>query len=401
MSTAPTAPRASLLTLAYLAFISLGLPDGLIGVGWPSISSDFHVPTAAVGLVLTSATVGYLTSSVAAGFALTRLGVGGLLAVSTALAALALGGFVASPALALMIGCALLLGLGSGAIDSGLNAYAAGAFGPRHMNWMHAFFGLGVALGPLIMTGVLKLGLSWRWGYGTVAVAQLVLASAFVLTLRAWGRRRVGGAAAPGEATPIAVRGRDTLALPAVWFGVLAFAVYTAIEVAAGLWAYLLLTTGRGMGATAAGICVSGYWASLFVGRVVQGVVAERLGTGRVLVGSLAGMAAGAVLVAVPGPAYLAVAGLAIIGFAAAPVFPLLTLTTAERVGPAHADRTIGLQIAGAGLGGALIPAGIGLLLGGDVERLGPALTVLSLLLLALYAASARRRSSAASPVAA
>jgi fucose permease len=391
VSTAPTAPRASLLALAYLAFISLGLPDGLIGVGWPSIRSDFHVPTAAVGLVLTSATVGYLTSSVAAGFTLARLGVGGLLAASTALAGLALSGYAVSPGLALMIGCALLLGVGSGAIDSGLNAYAAGAFGPRHMNWMHAFFGLGVALGPLIMTGVLTLGLSWRWGYGTVAGAQLVLALAFVLTVRAWGRRRVGGGAAPGEVAPIAVRARDTLALPAVWLGVLAFAVYTAVEVAAGLWAYLLLTQGRGMGASIAGICVSGYWGSLFLGRVVQGVVAERLGSGRVLAGSLAGMGVGALLVAVPGPAFVAVAGLAIIGFAAAPVFPLLTLTTAERVGPAHADRAIGLQIAGAGLGGALIPAGIGVLLSRDVERLGPALVTLSVLLLALYAASARR----------
>ncbi len=133
------------------------------------------------------------------------------------------------------------------------------------------------------------------------------------------------------------------------------------------------------------------YWGSLFVGRVVQGFVAERLGPTRVLVGSLIGMAAGAVLVAVRGPAWIAVLGLVVIGFAAAPVFPLMTLTTAERVGAAHADRTIGLQIGGAGLGGALIPAGIGVLLGvAGVEALGPALVVLSLLLIGLYAASTR-----------
>ncbi|SDZ33883.1 Fucose permease [Micromonospora pattaloongensis] len=391
MSTSTAAaPRASLLALAYLAFVSLGLPDGLLGVGWPSIRAELTVPTAAVGLLLTAGTAGYLTSSVAAGFMLTRLGVGGLLAASTALAASALTGYAISPTLALMVCCALLLGLGSGAIDSGLNAYAAGAFGPRHMNWMHAFFGLGVAIGPLIMTGVLNLGLSWRWGYGIVATAQLALAAAFVLTVRAWARG--GDAAQPGERAPAVAPVRATLALPALWLGVLAFAVYVAIEVGAGLWAYLLLTQGRGMGASAAGICVSGYWASLFVGRVVQGVVAERLGTRRILVGSLVGMAVGAGLVAVPGPAAVAVAGLALIGFAAAPVFPLLTLTTAERVGAAHADRAIGLQIAGAGLGGALIPAGIGVLLGTDVERLGPALLALAVLLLALYAATTKIR---------
>src|SRR5918997_1485489 len=149
-----------MLLLAYFAFISLGLPDGLLGVGWPSISEEFDVPRETVGVLLTVGTVGYLTSSVAAGFTIARLGV------------------------------ALVLGLGGGAIDSGLNAYAAAAFGPRHMNWLHAFFGLGVAIGPLIMTTALSAGLSWRWGYGVVAAAQALLAAAFVLTVNRWAVHR-------------------------------------------------------------------------------------------------------------------------------------------------------------------------------------------------------------------
>lgn len=366
--------------LAYLAFISLGLPDGLIGVGWPSIRSDFEVSTESVGLLLFAGTAGYLTASVVAGFSIERLGVGWLLAGSTALASLALAGYAVSPGLPVMVGFALLAGVGGGAIDSGLNAYAASAFGPRQMNWLHAFFGLGVALGPLIMTSVIGGGHSWRWGYAIVATGQLALATAFMLTARSWS-----GRATPAQ--PVATtRKRDTLALPGVWLGVLAFGIYVAIEVAAGLWAYLLLTEGRGFSATGAGLCVSGYWASLFVGRLVQGVAAERFGSERVLVGSLVGMAVGALLVAVPGPGGLAVLGLILIGFAAAPVFPLLTLTTADRVGAAHADRAIGMQIAGAGLGGAVLPAGIGVLLSRvDVEALGPALLVLAVLLLALY----------------
>ncbi|SCE70024.1 Fucose permease [Micromonospora coriariae] len=388
MSTAPAPPRASLLLLAYLAFVSLGLPDGLLGVGWPSISADFGVPTEAVGLLLTAGTVGYLASSVLAGFTLARVGVGALLAGSTLLASLALTGYAASPGLAVLVGCALVLGLGSGAIDSGLNAYAAGAFGPRHMNWMHAFFGLGVAIGPLIMTGALSAGLAWRWGYGIVAAAQLALATAFVLTVRAWrrgvpARTDPGGAAAqPAVKVPI----RATLRLPAVWSGALAFSVYVAIEVSAGLWAFLLLTEGRGLSAVVAGGCVSAYWGSLFVGRVVQGVVAERMGARLVLRGSLAGMAVGAALIAVPGPAALAVLGLVVVGFAAAPVFPLLTLTTAERVGAAHADRAIGLQIGAAGLGAAFVPAALGVLIGNvSVQVLGPALVLLALALIVLY----------------
>lgn len=276
MSTTPPRPRASLLLLAYLAFVSLGLPDGLLGVAWPSIRGDFGVPTEAVGWVLTAGTVGYLTSSVLAGFTLARVGVGALLAGSTLLASLALTGYSVSPVLAVLVGCALLLGLGSGAVDSGLNAYAAGAFGPRHMNWLHAFFGLGVAIGPLIMTAVLSGGLAWRWGYGIVAGTQILLAIAFALTVRAWQRRVPASTEAadvtPAE-TPVVVRlpVRATLRLPAVWSGTVAFALYVAIEVSAGLWAFLLLTEGRGLSAAVAGGCVSAYWGSLFVGRVVQG----------------------------------------------------------------------------------------------------------------------------------
>ena len=157
------------------------------------------------------------------------------------------------------------------------------------------------------------------------------------------------------------MRVAETLRLPAVWLGSLAFTVYVAIEAAAGLWAFLLLTEGRGMTAGVAGVCVSGYWGSLFVGRVVQGIGSERLGAAKVLRGgSLLGMAAGAALIALPAPAWVSVAGLLVLGFAAAPVFPLLMLTTAERVGRQHADRTIGVQIGAAGIGGALIPAGLG-----------------------------------------
>ncbi|WP_198141621.1 sugar MFS transporter [Micromonospora sp. ATCC 39149] len=395
MST-PAPPRPALLLLAYLAFVSLGLPDGLLGVGWPSMRADFDVPTEAVGLMLTAGTIGYLTASVLGGFSLARLGVGRLLAGSTLLASFALTGYAASPGLAVTTACALLLGLGSGAIDSGLNAYAAGAFGSRHMNWMHAFFGLGVAIGPLIMTLVLSAGLAWRWGYGMVAAAQLALGLAFALTVRAWADRPAPGATPTGPAPPTTtdpVRVRETLLLPAVWLGALAFAVYVAIEIAAGLWAFLLLTEGRGLAAGAAGVCVSGYWGSLFLGRVVQGFVAERLGTGRVLRGSLLGMVAGAVLIALPAPAWVAVAGLLVLGFAAAPVFPLLTLNTADRVGAAHADRAIGLQIATAGLGGALVPTGIGVLVANtSIEALGPALVVLAVALTVVHAVASPRR---------
>jgi fucose permease len=223
---------------------------------------------------------------------------------------------------------------------------------------------------------------------------------AFAVTARSWAQHGAPRQeAAPGtgahpaaEPAPAKTRIAVTLAIPAVWLSAAAFAVYVALEISAGLWAFLFLTDGRGISAAVAGICVSAYWASLFVGRVVQGFVVEHIGTTRILVGSLLGLLTGSALVAVPGPGWLAVAGLMIIGFAAAPVFPLLTLTTKDRVGAAHADRAIGLQIGASGLGGALIPAGVGVLIDRVGEQaLGPSLVVLSLLLIILYAATRRR----------
>ena len=267
------------------------------------------------------------------------------------------------------------------------------------MNWMHAFFGLGVALGPLIMTGALSAGLSWRWGYGLVAAAQLALAAAFALTVRAWRDRapaREPAGSAPGSATaapPTAVPVRETLRLPAVWLGAAAFAVYVAIEVAAGLWAFLLLTEGRGLGAAVAGVCVSGYWGSLFVGRVVQGVVAERLGAAVVLRGSLAGMAVGAVLIALPGT------GLGRRGRAVRrrlrrrPGLPAAHPhhRRAGRCGARGPDHRPPDRRGRAGSARWCRP-GIGVLLGNtSVELLGPALVVLALGLIALHAAGTRR----------
>jgi fucose permease len=426
MSTPRPPIRLPLLGLAYLGFISLGLPDGLLGVGWPSISRDLHVPTESVGFILAVFTAGYLSASVAAGFLIARLGVGWLLATSTALASLALCGYALAPRLVVIVGFAALLGLGSGAIDSGLNAYAAGAFGARHMNWLHASFGLGATVGPLVMTSVLAAGVSWRWGYGIVATGQALLATAFAATAGSWAVRGpvtpVGesvasaasvasagsgagsagsgagssarGAPAPSPDEPAAPpRALATLALPAVWLGALAFGVYAAIEIAAGLWAYLLLTEGRGVSSSVAGLCVSAYWGSLFVGRVVLGLVGDRVGSRRVLAGGLTGIAVGALLIALPAHAAVTVAGLVLVGAAAAPVFPLMVLTTADRVGVEHADRAIGVQVGAAGLGGAVLPAAIGVVLGRvGVEALGPSLLALAIALVAIYLTPALHR---------
>jgi fucose permease len=288
------------------------------------------------------------------------------------------------------MGAALVLGLGSGAIDSGLNAYAAARFSSRHMNWLHASFGFGAMMGPLVMTGVLSASLSWRWGYGVVAVALACLSLAFTASRRSW---QGGNPAA--AATTAGPRVGSSLRIPAVWLGVATFGVYTGLEVAAGLWAYTMLTEARGLAPATAGICVSAYWASLFVGRLLLGAIGDRVTPDGTLWAATFGLGLGALLL-IPPNAALSVAGLILIGFAAAPVFPMLTLTTAQRVGEHHADRAVGLQMGSAGLFGTLIPAMVGVLIeryGGDV--LGPALVVITAVFVGLHLMlvwSARRR---------
>lgn len=385
----PTAParghRTWLLWLAYLGFVSMGLDGGIHGVAWPYLRTDFGVPVGAVGFILVTGTTGAVLGSVGAGLAVRRLGVGWLLAGGTAVTAAALVGYALAPGLAFVVGAALLLGAGGGAIDAGLNAYVARTYGARHINWLHASFGVGATAGPLVMTGVIAAGLAWRYGYGTLAVVQALLALAFAATARAW-------TSPPPEPVVLPAPPRHrSWALPGLWLGAAGFLVEVAIEMATALWAFLLLTEGRGMAEHHAGMAVSAYWASLFAGRLLSGVVTDRVGTHRMLSTGITGMAVGAALVAAPAPGWLAVAGLVLIGFAAAPMFPVLTLTTVDRVGATHADRAIGVQGGASALGATTVPAGIGVLIGlVGPEILGPSLLLLTAVLGTVYALTKR-----------
>ena len=171
--------RAATLVLASLGFVSLGLPEGMLGVAWPSISSSFGLPLDALGLLLATFATGYFCASALSGRVMGRFGTGQVLAVSCGLTGTSLLGYAVAPGWYSMVALGGMLGLGAGTIDAGLNTYAAVAHGPRVLNWMHAAFGLGAAVGPLIMTAILASGLPWNLGYGLVALAQLGLAAGY------------------------------------------------------------------------------------------------------------------------------------------------------------------------------------------------------------------------------
>src|SRR5687767_6435731 len=179
-------PRTALILIAFLAFISLGLPDGVLGVAWPSVAATFRIPLSHLGILLAASTCGYLVSSFNSGGVVQRIGVGRTLLLSSALMSCAAAGYALAPLWPAMALVGLFAGLGSGAIDAALNAYAARHFSARLVNWLHAFYGVGATLGPLLMTAVLSSGNSWRWGYGIIAAVLGVMSLCFLLTLRLW-----------------------------------------------------------------------------------------------------------------------------------------------------------------------------------------------------------------------
>ncbi len=349
---------AGLIVLAFIAFISLGLPDGLLGVAWPSIRGDFRRPLDSIGALLLAVTAGYLTACFGSGYSIARLGVGNLLALSCAVTGISLVGYTLVPGWWMLVVLGVLTGLGAGAIDAGLNTFVAAHFGERLMHWLHASWGIGITLGPLIMALGLDRYQSWRWGYLLVGTAQILLGAYFAATASRWQIRPApDGSSKPLHATHPAACYSETLAEPRVWFSLSLFLVYTGIEATLGVWAYTLLTESRGIIPKVAGFWTGGYWATFTIGRILAGLFTNRVGERRLLRASLAGAVASAAILAWNPTPGVGLAAVVLLGFAIAPVFPALVSGTRDRVGERHTANTIGMQMAVAGLGAALIPA--------------------------------------------
>ena len=377
-----------LVGLSFVGFVSIGLPDGLLGVAWPSMRRDLDVPLDALGGYLLAVVAGYLTASVTSGRVVRRLGVGLVLALSCLLTAGSLLGIALAPLWVLVLGFGIVAGLGAGAIDAGLNAFAALRFSPRAMNWMHASFSAGVAGGPVLMGALLDAGYPWRWGYGVVGAAQGLLGVAFLLTIDRWN--------VPGTSITAEDATRDgTEARPrrgALLLAGAAFFTYTGAEVTAGGWAYSLLVEARGMDGAPASLAVSGFWAALAGGRVLFGVIANRLEAVSLVRACGAGIVAGALLVWLDAGTLATVAGLVTIGFAAAPIFPTLISSTPTRFGARGATDVVGVQIGAAALGAALLPGLAGIFAARtSLEIVPPFVALLGGLMLAAHEGLLRR----------
>ena len=371
----------SLSLIALLAFFSLGLPDGVLGVAWPSMRGSFVLPMSQLGVLLTAAMVGYLASSFASGALVARLGLGRVLAASSAATAASALAYALAPVWEVVVLSAVVAGLGAGAIDAGINAFAAARLSARLTTWLHASYGIGATLGPLLTGAVLGATGSWRMAYGLIGVVLATMTIGFVRTADRWAVEE-----GPAPLAPMAPGFGEALRRPAVWLSVGLFFIYAGLEVGVGQWGYSWLVEGRGVAPGRAAVWVAAYWGSLTAGRVILGALTTRFSAETLLRGSLAGVFPGIfVLWAGLGPAAGAF-GLPLLGLALAPIFPLLIATTPERVGTTHATHSIGFQVAAFYLGTAALPGTAGVLarhLGLDV--LGPFLFGTALGLGGLY----------------
>lgn len=352
-------PHVFLLSLAFLGFISLGLPDAVTGVAWPSVRDTFGLRQGAVGLVLVISGLGYLLSSFFAGRLTHAVGLGLVLAVSTGLVATAMYGFAFSPVWGAFVLSGWVHGLGSGAIDSGLNGYAAHHMPTRHLIWLHACYCFGALIGPILMSSFLSSGRPYSAGYSAVGGTMLVMAILFLMTYRSWGET------SPAAASPhLPVGAGVALRSSTVWLQMSIFFLYTGLEVTFSQWTYTVLTESRHVGARTAGLAVGVYWGCLGAGRVLSGFIADRVGVDRLLRYCFLGALTGAVLLASGVSGEAAFLGVALAGLGLAPAFPCLMSRTPRRLGPQVSAHAIGFQVGAAMIGAAAVPGVLGVMAG-------------------------------------
>ena len=350
-----------LLAIIYIAFISLGLPDSLLGAAWPVMYGELGVPISYAGIVTMIIAAGTIVSSLLSDWLMRKVGAGVITAVSVFMTAAALFGFSASHSFLLLCLWAVPYGLGAGAVDAALNNYVALHFSSRHMNWLHCFWSVGAAASPYIMSYCLTGGFGWNNGYRSVAVVQTILTAALFLSLPLWKRRRLEGA--EGESAAKALSLPRAVKIKGVPFVLIMFFGYCALEQAAGLWASSYLVQFRGVDTDTAAWSASLFYLGIAAGRFLCGFVAERLGDRRLIRIGILTMIGGVLLIALPVPYdAFTLAGLLIVGLGCAPVYTSVIHSTPANFGKENSQAIIGIQMASAYVGTTFMPPLFGLI---------------------------------------
>lgn len=391
------------LIVIYLAFISLGLPDSLLGAAWPIMRPDLSAPLEAAGLLAMIVAAGTIVSSLFSGRLIARMGTGPLTLISCLLTAAALLGFSFAPSLIWLALLAIPLGIGAGAVDAALNHYVATHYEAHHMSWLHCFWGVGATSGPLLISYFIKEHDSWRAGYLAVAIIQFVLVIILLATLPLWKKvavlrttssaqkeARGSSAEVSPSANTLGSREKDKqpsaqpLRLPGVKMTLIAFFFYCGVEVMVGLWGASFLVGSRGVSVQTAAGWISVYYAGITVGRLITGFITMKLNNRKlILIGQLIS-ALGACLLMLPLPDFVMLTGFVLIGLGFAPVYPGFIHETPARFGRANSAKLIGYQMAVAYTGTTLLPPLFGVLASQAGIELFPVVTLIFILLMLL-----------------
>ncbi len=346
-----------LLPIIYLSFISLGLPDGLLGAAWPTMYPDFGVSVSSSGLVYMIISVGTVISSLSSDRLTRRFGPGMVTAVSVAMTAAALFGFGCCRSFPLLCLWAIPYGLGAGGVDASLNSYVAVHYQSKHMSWLHCMWGIGATAGPYIMGGILSGGGLWNTGYRVIGVIQVVLVSILFLSLPIWKKE---DASAEGSSRGLSLR--EVFSIPGAKEIMITFFCYCALEQTAGLWAASYLVLNRGVAPETAASFASMFFLGITLGRFVNGFIAMRLSDSTMIRMGFGIIAAGVALILLPLGNACALIGLVTVGVGCAPVYPCIIHSTPAHFGPENAQALVGVQMASAYVGTSIMPPLFGLI---------------------------------------
>ena len=345
-----------LLALIYIAFISLGLPDSLLGSGWPAMRADLGVPVSYMGIVSMVISGGTIVSSLFSDSLTRKCGARVVTAVSVLLTAVALLGFSFSGKFWMLIVFAIPYGLGAGAIDAALNNYVALHYKAKHMSWLHCFWGVGTIVSPFVMSYALATS-TWHNGYRIVGFVQLGIAALLLLTLPVWKVNQNAAAETQKKiGLPAAVKIRG------VPFLLIGFFAYCAAEATTMGWASTYFAEVKGVSADQAAQYASLFYIGITVSRFLSGFVSEKLGDRKLILTGTAILTCGILLLMIPAASGVAIAGFIVIGFGCGPIYPCIIHSTPYNFGAENSGAIIGIQMASAYVGSTLIPPLFGLL---------------------------------------
>ena len=348
-----------LLAVIYAAFISLGLPDALLGSAWPMMYSEFEVSISRAGVVFMIISAGTVASSLMSDKLTRRFGTGKVTAFSVGVTAVALLGFSCSTSFWMLCLWAVPYGLGAGSVDASLNNYVALHYASRHMSWLHCMWGIGASVGPYIMGGILTMGLRWNMGYRTIGLLQIILTAVLFLSLPLWKKR-----IAEGDSPPLSTQLNLTqiIRIPGVRESMVVFFCYCALEQTAGLWASSYLVLYKGVSSEAAAVFASMFFTGIAVGRAVSGFLTIKLNDTQMIRLGQSVIALGIAIMLLPFGQSLALTGFILIGLGCAPIYPCVIHSTPERFGAGNSQAVIGVQMASAYIGTSLMPPLFGLI---------------------------------------